>query len=179
MKILQICAAVMLMSVAGIVDAETTNRFVNLQTPPGVIDGIRDDANGRLIVGITDQSNTGSGNGRWVVFDLNFSRLHCLGPFDAAAGDYFYALYINEHRLLSFNTKCQYSIKGGIGGDFSTKLIFTEADLDALSGWLEDPVKDDIYVGVWLMSHEWYHGGTPPGGHGDATWLVLEGWLTD
>jgi hypothetical protein len=179
MKVLQIFAVIVLMSVASVVHAETTNRFVNLQTPPGVIDGIRDDANGRLIVGITDRSDTGSGQGRWVVFDLNFSRLLCLGPFDAAAGDYFYVLYINEHRLLSFNTKCQYSIQGGIGGDFSTRLIFTDANQDELTGWLDDPVNDDIYVGVWVMSHESYHGGTPPGGHEDTTYLVLEGWLTD
>ncbi len=159
MKILQIFAAIMLMSVASVVYAETTNRTVELEATSNAL---RDDARARLIVGIVDQSDTGSGKGRWVTFALNFTRLSCLGPFSTEDGVLFYALYVNDQRLLSFNTKCRYAgAPGDIGGEFNTSLIFTDTNQDELIGWLDDPLNDDIRAIVRLESHEFDPGQGP------------------
>jgi len=152
--------------------AETTNRFVYLEVSPEIPDWLgdvlRDDARGRLIVGITDQLNPQSRYGREVVFDLDFTSLNCLGPFDLIASSAIYVLYINEQRLLMFNTKCKYAPSGGLGGDFSTMLIFT--DNDVWENLLQDPVNDPIHAVVRLEHPEYGEWEGP---------ILLEGWLND
>ena len=171
MKLIQIVMAATLLAFSAMhANAETTNRFVKMEAVPDIPSGIRDDANGSLVVGITDQSNTGSGGGRWVVFSLNFSKLTCLGPFSIDQSVLFYTLYVNDQRLLSFNTKFKYAIQGEIGGDFSTGLIFTDVNQHELTGWFDDPVTDDIHAIVRGESHEYPPGNGP---------IVLEGWLTN
>jgi len=177
MKVLQVLATVILMSVASAVDAETTNRFVDLEVSPDIPswlgDLLHDDARGRLIVGIFDQSNENSRYGREVVLDLNFSRLNCLGPFDLFNSSAIYVLYINNQRVMMFNTQCKYAISGGLGGDFSTALIFTDYKMWEL--FLQDPVNDPIHA-VVRLEHPEYEPYDPPSWIGPK---ILEGWLTD
>jgi hypothetical protein len=177
MKVLQIFAVVMLMSIASAAYAKTTNRFVYLEVSPDIPewlgDVLHDDARGRLVIGITDQLNTQSRYGREVVVDLDFSKLNCLGPFDLLASSAIYVLYINEQRIVMFNTQCKYAISGGLGGDFSTALIFTDNDMWEV--FLIDPVNDPIHA-VVRLEHPDYEPYDPP------FWLgpkILEGWLTD
>jgi len=147
-RFIKVLVAAMLMSVAMHAYAVTSNRTVNLDATSNAA---RDDARARLIVGITDQVNPKSRYGLEVVFAFDVTRLQCLGPFTTQDSVLFYTLYVNNRRLLTFNTKCQYAIPGGMGGDFSTSLIFT--DNDEWDEWLQDPFNDPIHAKVYVESH--------------------------
>ena len=74
-------------------------------------------------------------------------------------------LYINNQRVLTFNTRCPQF------GDFRSLLVFVGPNHDEnFVGWLEDPVNDPIDAFVRAESH----GGVPGTGP-----IVLEGFLFD
>jgi len=170
--LLQLFTAVVLALSALHANAVTTNRTVDLEATSNAL---REDARARLVIGITDQRNANSRYGLEVVFALDVTRLPCLGPFSTEQSVLFYTLYVNDQRLLSFNTKCQYAIPGEIGGDFNTGLIFV--DNDEWDWWLQDPVNDPIHAAVYVESHfsppDDYQ---PPQTSGDSK-IILEGFL--
>ena len=150
-------------SITSYAGSNMTMRLVELEP---TVDAPRDDSSGRMVVTYQDFSqNPSQFNSETVIINVNFSRLTCKNTWVVRNSDLHYVLFINDQRIMTFNTQCRYYIPGSPGGDFSQSLHYQREG--GFSDWLDDPVNDPIHAIVRDAGDGWLGN------------VVLEGWLVE